>query len=63
MVLAVRPRKAALLNSVPLQEIYERWNAKFQNPASRRWAILNDDRRKPRATSTFVFVTYIRTTT
>jgi hypothetical protein len=57
-----RLRDKLHLNPVPLQEIYERSIAKFEKP---RLEALSDLRRrleKPIARSTFVYVTYIRTT-
>src|SRR5947209_2739381 len=54
--------KLHFLNPVPLQEIDERWIAKFEKPRLRALSDLKQRLEKPMTRSTFHYVAYIRTT-
>src|SRR5512135_1791768 len=54
--------KLHFLNPVPLQEVYERWIAKFEQPHLEALHALKRRLEEPMPRSTFVYVTYIRTT-
>src|SRR5580693_1643761 len=49
--------KRHFLNPVPLQDIYERWIAKFEKPRLKALSKLKQRLEKPMDKSTFVYVT------